>query len=438
MTLSRVLLALVLVVGSGLGGAEPSSLGDGATNARTAAEQELAATRQRLATEQAELLATLQRAVAANNAARDRSATAERVAATTAAELASRTKEQDRELAVLKQTVDRAVIAARLDASAMRAVAGAPPRARIAAAVASIDARIQALPARLSQRVGDESVIGRDGHIVTVPVLRLGEARAVALGNTAAQRGLMERAVDGHSWLVTGPLLPSSVRVEAGRVSLIPLDAAGTAAHQPGAVHRTLGQWLAAGRAFIWPILAVALVGLVICLERMRALSLRTVDPLHLVTVANRMAEQGAAAALVLVEAGLTPLDRVLRAGLQAPERSREAREAVVEQALLAEIGQLNRGLPALAMLAGVAPLLGLLGTVTGMIDMFSVIAAQGSGNAKSLSGGISEALICTQAGMLVAIPLLVAHAWLSRLADRRAQLLEEAACGVLGLSESP
>jgi len=89
-----------------------------------------------------------------------------------------------------------------------------------------------------------------------------------------------------------------------------------------------------------------------------------------------------------------------------------------------------------IAVLAGVAPLLGLLGTVTGMIDMFSVIAAQGSGNARSLSGGISEALICTQAGMLAAIPLLIAHAWLSRRAERRTHLLEEAACGVLGLTE--
>ena len=73
---------------------------------------------------------------------------------------------------------------------------------------------------------------------------------------------------------------------------------------------------------------------------------------------------------------------------------------------------------------------------ITGMIDMFAVIASQGSGNAKSLSGGISEALVCTQAGMLAAIPLLLLHAWLARLADKRSQLLEEAACGVLGLTE--
>jgi len=152
--------------------------------------------------------------------------------------------------------------------------------------------------------------------------------------------------------------------------------------------------------------------------------------------VAVHLADDDAEGARRLVQGAASPLDRVLLAGLRALGKPRETREAVVEQVLLAETAQLTRGLSALAVLAGVAPLLGLLGTVTGMIDMFSVIAAQGSGNAKSLSGGISEALICTQAGMLVAIPLLLAHAWLGRLADRRSHLLEEAACGVLGLSE--
>ena len=175
---------------------------------------------------------------------------------------------------------------------------------------------------------------------------------------------------------------------------------------------------------------------MLIALERLIALIKRRVDPRRLVEIAGHLARGDHAAATAAVSNGHSPLDRVLAAGLSALGRPREAREAVVEQALLSETGQLTRGLPAIAVLAGVAPLLGLLGTVTGMIDMFAVISAQGSGNAKSLSGGISEALICTQAGMLVAIPLLLLHAWLARLSDRRAQILEEAACGMLGLTE--
>ena len=102
---------------------------------------------------------------------------------------------------------------------------------------------------------------------------------------------------------------------------------------------------------------------------------------------------------------------------------------------MLAEAPRLQRGLNLVLLLASIAPLLGLLGTVTGMIDLFAVIGAQGSGNARALSGGISEALITTQAGMLVAVPLLVAHSLLNRAAERRIVLLEEAASGILGAS---
>ncbi len=72
------------------------------------------------------------------------------------------------------------------------------------------------------------------------------------------------------------------------------------------------------------------------------------------------------------------------------------------------------------------------------MIDMFGIIADQGSGSAPTLSGGISEALICTQAGMLAAIPLLLIHAIWTRIADRRLMILEEAACALLGMDGQP
>ena len=430
-------LVLMLLAGAALAAAEPAADLAGATRAaREQAEQALAAARTRLAGEQAGLLTRLQAAIAAGNAARSRLATAEREAEAAGEEVAKRAKEQERELALVKQLADRTVVAARLGDAPAKAIAGKPPLERVAAAIAGVDARLAALPGRLALKLAEEPVIGRRGAVVSVPVLRLGEARAIALGGDDERRGLLERASDGSSWLVTGPSLPAGELAPGGRVALVPLDAAGGAAHQAGAVARTFRQWLAAGRFFIWPILGIFALGALVALERAIALARRRVDPRRLVEVAHGMADGDAAGVRALVAEGTTPLDRVLRAGLRALGRPREAREAAVEQALLAETAQLTRGLPLIAVFAGVAPLLGLLGTVTGMIDMFSVIAAQGSGNAKSLSGGISEALICTQAGMFAAIPLLLLHAWLGRLAERRAHLLEEAACGVLGLSE--
>ena len=416
------MLGLLLLVLS-LGAAEPL---DGARAAREVAEQQLATARARIHAEQAEHLARLQAAVAAGTTARERLATASAEADLATAELSRRQQEQERGLGQVRQIADRAVVAARVND---RELAAKPPAARIEAAIAALTRRVDVLPQRLARRLADEPVVGRDGAVASVPVLRLGEARAIALGE-GAHRGLLERAADGSSWLVVGPVLPA---MPAGAV---PFDAAGSAAHQPGAAHRTFGEWLAAGRAFIWPILAVMAIGLAIIIERCVAFARRRVDPHRLAAVAEMLSRDDVAAASALVEARSGPLDRVLAAGLAAVGRAKEAREAAVEQALLVETSQLSRGLTMLAVLAGVAPLLGLLGTVTGMIDMFSVIAAQGSGNARSLSGGISEALICTQAGMLAAIPLLIAHAWLSRRAERRTHLLEEAACGVLGLTE--
>lgn len=431
----RIALTLFLAAICAAGDAPRAELSAGTRAAREQAERQLAEARTRIAAEQAALLRELHTAVAAANSARDRLASALQEAKTASDELARRQKDHERELGLVKQLADRAVIAARLGETATRAVATRPPLERVEAAIAGLEKRIAALPARLALRLHDEAVVARDGAVTTVPVLRLGEARAVALGPTPATRGILERAADGSSWLVLGPAVPAFAAAN-GTPELIPLDAAGNAAHQPGEVHRTLAEWIAAGRAFIWPIIAVLVLGLAIVIERIVALMHRRVDPQRLVAVAARLSAGDAISARAAVADGASPLDRVLRAGLDALDRPRESREAVVEQALLAETAQLTRGLPAIAVLAGVAPLLGLLGTVTGMIDMFSVIAAQGSGNARSLSGGISEALICTQAGMLVAIPLLLAHAWLGRLADRRSQLLEEAACGVLGLAE--
>lgn len=427
LTMTAVMISLFTTLSAA---DSPADLRTSSQTVRDQAQAQVEQTRLRIANEHAALLKEFQTALGKTNAARERLSTAEQEAKSTLETLAKRNKEHEREAALVKQLTDRVMIAAHLGDGVDRTLINQPATERVTAALAGIDRRLAALSGRLGMSLRDEPIIARTGQQGTAQVLRLGEARAIALGADDAHRGLLERTADGSSWLVIGPRIPATASM------VIPLDVAGTAAHQPGEVHRTIGEWLKAGRFFIWPIIAVFLIGGLIGLERVIALARRRVDPRRLVEIAGYLARGESSAASAAVSGGTSPLDRVLAAGLSALGRSRDAREAAVEQALLAETGQLTRGLPAIAVLAGVAPLLGLLGTVTGMIDMFAVISAQGSGNAKSLSGGISEALICTQAGMLVAIPLLLLHAWLARLADRRAQILEEAACGMLGLTE--
>lgn len=439
--MNRLLILLIFTVTlsswSSLTAADPSADLRAATlTARDQAQTQLEKARRRIADENEALLKEFQATLSDTNATRERLTKATQDAQAANDALAVRTKEQQRENAQIKSLLDRVVIAARLTSVAQHDLANKPTSEQLNTALSAINQRLAALPKRLAMTLRDEPIIARNGQHVTAQVLRLGEARAIALGTDDVTRGLLERASDGSSWLVTGPLLTPQIAQQLTATKVIPLDVTGTAAQQPGEVHRTIGEWIKAGRFFIWPIIGVFLLGMLIALERLIALIKRRVDPRRLVEIAGHLARGDHAAATAAVSNGHSPLDRVLAAGLSALGRPREAREAVVEQALLSETGQLTRGLPAIAVLAGVAPLLGLLGTVTGMIDMFAVISAQGSGNAKSLSGGISEALICTQAGMLVAIPLLLLHAWLARLSDRRAQILEEAACGMLGLTE--
>jgi biopolymer transport protein ExbB len=109
---------------------------------------------------------------------------------------------------------------------------------------------------------------------------------------------------------------------------------------------------------------------------------------------------------------------RVLEVILINRHRSRQQQEELVYEVILAQKPRMERFLSVLNIIAAVAPLLGLLGTVTGMIGTFDIITVHGTGDPKMLSGGISEALLTTQFGLVVAIPALFAHAILSSRVD--------------------
>ena len=135
-------------------------------------------------------------------------------------------------------------------------------------------------------------------------------------------------------------------------------------------------------------------------------------------------------------------LGRVARTCLEHTERGREAAERAVKEILLKEVPGLNRHLSTLAVIAGAAPLLGLLGTVTGMISLFEVITNYGTGDPKIMASGISEALITTQTGLVVAIPILLVHNMLRNRKNRLQEELERNAIAILnriwpGKSES-
>jgi biopolymer transport protein ExbB len=126
------------------------------------------------------------------------------------------------------------------------------------------------------------------------------------------------------------------------------------------------------------------------------------------------------------------PLGRVLSAVDGIPMDEEELLQLKLDEAVLAEIPALERGNGLIKLLAATSPLLGLLGTVTGMILTFQAISLFGTGDPKLMAGGISQALVTTVLGLVVAIPLLFGHSLINALSRSMIQRLDEQCAGVL------
>ncbi len=173
------------------------------------------------------------------------------------------------------------------------------------------------------------------------------------------------------------------------------------------------------GGPVMWPILICSVGAAAIILERLWTLQRKRVIPRELtervwkLVETNSLSEQH-------IEAlqHNSPLGRVLAAGLANRHCGREIMREVIEDAGRHVVHELERFLNALGTIASISPLLGLLGTVTGIIEAFEAITSQGVGDARVLSGGIGEALITTAAGLMVAIPALIGYRYLRGVVD--------------------
>ena len=174
-------------------------------------------------------------------------------------------------------------------------------------------------------------------------------------------------------------------------------------------------------------ILLCSVAALAICIERLYALNPRRIAPPQLsgsLWRTLRGGQLGSEQLRKLRES--SPLGRILAAGLANAHHGREVMKDSIEEAAGHVIHDLERYLNTLGTIAAIAPLLGLLGTVVGMIKVFSEIMVQGTGNASALAGGISEALITTAAGLSVAIPALAMHRFFSGRVDEIVVGLEQ------------
>jgi len=166
-----------------------------------------------------------------------------------------------------------------------------------------------------------------------------------------------------------------------------------------------------------------------ICIERFWTLRIQNIAPEHLlaqVWVWIKNNDLDGARLKQLKEE--SHLGAILAAGLVNSKHGRDITKEAIEQAASKAIHEMERFLNALGTIAAVAPLIGLLGTVMGMISVFNEIMAQGTGNAGALAGGISEALVTTAAGMIVAIPSLICFRLFQRRIDEIVVFMEQEA----------
>ncbi len=181
------------------------------------------------------------------------------------------------------------------------------------------------------------------------------------------------------------------------------------------------------------PILLCSLAALTISLERLWMLHPGRVAPAAL---GAQVAAWQAAAALDAEQLQQlregSPLGEILAAGLLNAPHGREIMKESIEQAAARVIHELERYLNALGSIAAIAPLLGLLGTVLGMIELFGGFTGAGMADPAQLASGISRALITTAAGLIVAIPALFCHRYLQRRVDELVVGMEQEAIALI------
>lgn len=191
--------------------------------------------------------------------------------------------------------------------------------------------------------------------------------------------------------------------------------------------------YFAKGGPVMWPLLVLSILGVAVTIWRWWVLrGVNKTVPRFLRELRSRLVAGDIGGAIQVCERHPSPVSSMVKAGLLRNGRPQDEVERALEDASAHELAVLEHGLPVLATVAMVTPLLGFLGTVTGMINSFEALAAVGLNNPSAVASGISEALITTAAGLIIAIPIQMAHSYLVTRVNALVRNLESAALVVL------
>lgn len=268
---------------------------------------------------------------------------------------------------------------------------------------------------------------------------------------SAAQMLLRTGTVNGQLFAWNSDLKPDVVqRLQAsaqawagGRMPLeLPIDllqnggiSKQVAKKEENTAWQAFQKWFKEGGLVMWPLIVLFFISLLLIVERSLVFTykgwqlkrdIRSIMPL----LRQGKMEQAAKEA----EKRDSAVARITEALLHGRALGREWADKTVKQVLFREIPSLEKRLPFISSLGTTAPLLGLLGTVSGMVKLFSVITEVGTNDTRILSAGISEALVATEAGLLVAIPAMLLHGLLTEKLDSILSRLKESAMEVMNV----
>ena len=282
-------------------------------------------------------------------------------------------------------------------------------------------------------------MVDRTGREVAADLLLVGPFTVAY--RTSRELGFCNYSTSGKK-LYALSRLPSNrmqkqlARYMEGKTDVVPMDISRGGALRQLTHELKLWEQIPHGGPIVWPILGIFAIGVLIVLERIVFLVRKKLDSDSLMRkIEGLCADNDWDACQQVCRCHRTkPVARVVDAGLRCCHMQREEMENALQEAILREIPPMERFLSTLGMLAAIAPLLGLLGTVTGMIDTFHVITLHGTGDPRLMSGGISEALVTTMMGLSVAIPLMLSQTLLSRAVDKKIGDMEEKAVSLVNI----
>ena len=280
----------------------------------------------------------------------------------------------------------------------------------------------------------DRSGVTTDGDILTT-------GKFSAAYSSGKEAGFLNYSEGGRQFFALSVLPPGSIqrnlkKYMLGKTDDVYLDFSGGAALRQITHKPTLLNQIGKGGPIVWPILAIGLLAIILVIERLSFLKKVHHNTDAVMGKVNELAsqEEWSKCHDLLAQNKGRPVHNVLIAGLASRNEDREVLESVLQESILRELPRLERFLPIINILGAIAPLLGLLGTVTGMIGTFHVITLYGTGDPRMMSGGISEALVTTELGLAVAIPIMLFHTFLSRRVERIAGDMEEKAVALTNI----